>query len=144
MTAPRAYLKGYTVTRHAVSRAGLWVLVCAGLGGVLIGFLTDCLHPIAPKVLASHVHQRLLDHTAVTFVALGDMGEGGDEQTQVAHAMYNVYQQERIGISKAFFIFCRYLVSAPPGPPRPPAAAPWGKAQSGAARSGHAAQDGKG
>ena len=26
--------------RHAVLRTGLWTLVCAGLGGVLIGFLT--------------------------------------------------------------------------------------------------------
>jgi hypothetical protein len=57
-------------------------------------FCTDCLRPIAPEVLAAHVHQRLLDRTVVTFVALGDMGEGGDEQTQVAHAMYNVCQQE--------------------------------------------------
>jgi hypothetical protein len=58
--------------RHAVLRTGLWTLVCAGLGGVLIGFLTDCLRPIAPAVLLPHVHQRLRDRTAVTFVALGE------------------------------------------------------------------------
>jgi tartrate-resistant acid phosphatase type 5 len=80
--------------RHAVLRTGLWTLVCAGLGGVLIGFLTDCLRPIAPAVLLPHVHQRLRDRTAVTFVALGDMGEGGEAQTQIAHAMYQVCQQE--------------------------------------------------
>ena len=49
---------------------------------------------------------------------------------------------ERIGISKAFLR--RHLVSAPPGPPRPPLAAPWGKVQRRSARSGHAAQDGRG
>jgi hypothetical protein len=45
-------------------------------------------------VLLPHVHRHSPDRTAVTFVTLGDMGEGGDEQMQVAHAMYNVCQQE--------------------------------------------------
>jgi hypothetical protein len=57
-------------------------------------FCTDCLYPIAPEALLPHLHRRSPDRTVVTFVALGDMGEGGDEQTRVAHAMYHVYQQD--------------------------------------------------
>jgi hypothetical protein len=61
---------------------------------LLLFLCTDCLRPIAPEVLLPHVHRRSPDRTAVTFVALGDMGEGGDGQTRVAQAMYNVCQQE--------------------------------------------------
>ena len=47
----------------------------------------------------------------------------------------------RTGISKVFF--APLSRERAPGPPAPPAAAPWSKAQSDAAQSGHAPQDGK-
>jgi len=52
------------------------------------------LQPIAPQVLSPRLHPRDPNRTAVTFVALGDMGEGGIEQTQVARAMFSVCQRD--------------------------------------------------
>ena len=57
-------------------------------------FSTGCLHPIATEVLVPLLHPRAPDRTAVTFVALGDMGEGGLAQTHTAQAMYSVCQRE--------------------------------------------------
>jgi len=50
--------------------------------------------PIAPEVLVPRLHPRDPARTAVTFVALGDMGDGGSAQTQVAEAMYSVCQRD--------------------------------------------------
>jgi hypothetical protein len=40
------------------------------------------------------LHPRDPERSAVTFVALGDMGDGGSEQRDVAHAMASVCQRE--------------------------------------------------
>ena len=67
-------------------------------GGMLCFFLaffaTGCVQPIAPEVLGPRLHPRDPTRTAVTFVALGDMGDGGSAQTQVAQAMYSVCQRD--------------------------------------------------
>jgi len=67
-----------------------WVVLCF----LLVFFSTGCLQPIATQVLFARLHPRDPDRTAVTFVALGDMGEGGSAQTHVAHAMYSVCQRD--------------------------------------------------
>jgi len=66
----------------------------AVLGLLLLVCCTGCLQPIAPQVLSPRLHPRDPNRTAVTFVALGDMGEGGIEQTQVARAMFSVCQRD--------------------------------------------------
>ena len=67
---------------------------CAVLCLLLSFFPTGCLQPIATQVLFPRLHVRDPDRTEVKFVALGDMGEGGVEQTQVAQAMFSVCQRE--------------------------------------------------
>ena len=66
----------------------------AGLCVFWMFWATGCIQPIAPEVLLARLHPRDPARTAVTFVALGDMGDGSVAQTQVAHAMYNVCQRE--------------------------------------------------
>ena len=61
---------------------------------LLAFFATGCVQPIAPEVLGPRLHPRDPTRTAVTFVALGDMGDGGSAQTQVAQAMYSVCQRD--------------------------------------------------
>jgi tartrate-resistant acid phosphatase type 5 len=55
---------------------------------------TGCLQPIASQELFPRLHPRDPDRTEVTFVTLGDMGDGGSAQTHVAHAMYSVCQRD--------------------------------------------------
>ncbi len=64
--------------------------------GVLLAFVSaGCLlHPIAPQVLGPRLHPRDPARTVVTFVVLGDMGDGGSAQTQVAHAMRSVCERD--------------------------------------------------
>jgi len=52
------------------------------------------LQPIATQALLPRLHPRDPDRKEVKFVALGDMGEGGIEQTRVAQAMGGVCEQE--------------------------------------------------
>jgi len=52
------------------------------------------LQSIAPEVLFPRLHPRDPARPAVTFVAIGDMGDGGLAQTQVAHAMASVCQRQ--------------------------------------------------
>jgi hypothetical protein len=84
--AVATYSKGTTVK----ARACCW----AGLGLWLSFFLTGCVQPIDTQRLLPRLHVRNPDRTEVKFIALGDMGEGGIEQTQVAQAMFNVCQRE--------------------------------------------------
>ena len=79
-------LLGNTVTVSSVSWAVVGVLVV----GVALGWL----QPIAPQVLAPHLHPRDPARPVVTFVALGDMGNGSSAQRHIAHAMWRVCQQE--------------------------------------------------
>ena len=68
---------------------------CAVLCVLLAFVCTGCwLQPIATEVLVPRLHPRHPDRHEVTFVALGDMGEGGIAQTHVAHAMRSVCQRE--------------------------------------------------
>jgi len=67
---------------------------CVGLSLLLLLFSTGCLQPIADPDLFPRLHPRDPDRTVVTFVALGDMGDGGSAQTDVAHAMYRVCQRD--------------------------------------------------
>jgi hypothetical protein len=64
------------------------------LGVLLAFFFPGCLQPIAPEGLLPRLHPRDPARAVVTFVALGDMGEGGIEQTHVAHAMRGVCQRD--------------------------------------------------
>src|SRR5215831_8805680 len=77
------------VTRLALGAAallGLCVLLAwVGTGGLL--------HPIAAQTLGLRLHPRDPARPAVTFVVLGDMGDGGSAQIDVAHAMFSVCQQ---------------------------------------------------
>ena len=66
----------------------------AGLGCLVLWCATGCVQPIAPEVLGPRLHPRDPTRTAVTFVALGDMGDGGSAQTHVAQAMYSVCQRD--------------------------------------------------
>ncbi len=77
---------GKTVKAHGFS--------CAVLCFLLLFFSTGCLQPVSPEALFSRLHPRDPDRTEVKFVALGDIGEGGIEQTHVAHAMSSVCQRE--------------------------------------------------
>jgi len=67
---------------------------CAMLCLLLSFFSTGCLQPIATPVLFPRLHPRDPDRKEVKFVALGDMGEGGIEQTHVAQAMGSVCYRE--------------------------------------------------
>jgi Calcineurin-like phosphoesterase len=82
----RPGVRGETVQASTCFYAGLCVFWLFGA--------TGCLQPIAPEVLVARLHPRDPARPAVTFVAFGDMGDGSDAQTQVAHAMYNVCQRE--------------------------------------------------
>jgi len=64
-----------------------WAVLCVLLALVPTGCL---LQPIAPQALFSRLHPRDPQRHVVTFVALGDMGDGSSAQTQVAHAMASV------------------------------------------------------
>jgi hypothetical protein len=66
----------------------------AVLGVLVVGVSIGWLQPMAPQVLGPHLHPRDPTRPVVTFVALGDMGNGSSEQRDVAHAMYSVCQQE--------------------------------------------------
>ncbi len=77
---------GGTVKAHRFS--------CTVLCVLLLFFSPGCLQPIATEVLLPRLHPRDPDRAAVTFVALGDMGDGGSAQTHVAHAMAGVCQRE--------------------------------------------------
>jgi hypothetical protein len=66
----------------------------AGLGCFILWCATGCVQPIAPEVLGPRLHPRDPARLVVTFVTLGDMGEGGRAQTQVAQAMYRVCQRD--------------------------------------------------
>jgi tartrate-resistant acid phosphatase type 5 len=81
-----AFQLGETVKTHRFSSTVLCVL--------LSFFSPGFLQPIATEVLLPRLHPRDPGRAAVTFVALGDMGEGGIEQTHVAHAMRSVCQRE--------------------------------------------------
>jgi tartrate-resistant acid phosphatase type 5 len=67
---------------------------CAVLCVLLVLFPMGCLQPISTQVLFPRLHPRDPERPAVTFVALGDMGEGGSEQIDVAHAMDSVCQRD--------------------------------------------------
>jgi tartrate-resistant acid phosphatase type 5 len=68
--------------------------VYAGLCGLVCWWATGCVQPIAPEELALRVHSRDPQRAVVTFVVLGDMGDGGRVQTHVAQAMDDVCQRE--------------------------------------------------
>ena len=74
------------MTAHGFYRVGLCLL--------LVFFLSGCLQPISTEVLSPRLHPRDPERKEVKFVALGDMGEGGIAQTQVAQAMFSVCQRE--------------------------------------------------
>ena len=67
---------------------------CAVLCVLVVVCPLGCLQPIAPQRLFPRLHPRDPDRPAVTFVALGDMGDGGSAQRDVAHAMASVCQRE--------------------------------------------------
>ncbi len=77
------------------NRARAWLLLCCAVLCVLLSFVpTGCLQPIAAQVLFPRLHLRDPERTAVKFVALGDMGDGGSAQTHVAQAMFSVCQRD--------------------------------------------------
>src|SRR5215470_3687795 len=49
----------------------------AGLCGLILWCAAGCVQPIAPEVLLPRLQQRDPARIDVTFVALGDMGDGG-------------------------------------------------------------------
>ena len=67
---------------------------CAVLCVLVVVFPMGCLQPLAPQILFPRLHPRDPERPAVTFVALGDMGDGGSAQRNVAHAMASVCQRE--------------------------------------------------
>ena len=76
---------------HTVKVSGIaWAVVGVLVVGVALGWL----QPLAPLVLAPHLHPRDPARSVVTFVALGDMGNGSSAQLHVAHAMWSVCQRE--------------------------------------------------
>src|SRR5262245_20903198 len=76
---------------HTMKVAGVsWAVVGVLVVGVALGWL----QPIAPDVLAPHLHPRDPARPVVTFVALGDMGNGSSAQRHVAHALWRVCHQE--------------------------------------------------
>src|SRR4029453_1665596 len=81
-----AYSRGTTVKAQGVYGGMLCFL--------LAFFATGCVQSTAPEVLGPRLHPRDPTRTTVTFVALGDMGDGGSAQTQVAQAMYSVCQRD--------------------------------------------------
>ena len=77
------------------NRASEWFLLCCAVLCILLSFFpTGCLHPVSTQVLFPRLHPRDPNRTEVKFVALGDMGEGGIAQTQVAQAMFSVCQRD--------------------------------------------------
>jgi tartrate-resistant acid phosphatase type 5 len=72
----------------------VYAFSCAVVGVLVVGVSLGWLQPIAPQVLAPYLHPRDPARTVVTFVALGDMGNGSSAQRDVAHAMWRVCQQE--------------------------------------------------
>src|SRR5262249_36185180 len=69
-----------TVQRYA------WAGLCV-LWGV---WAASCGQPLTPEELAARLHPRDPARPVVTFVALGDMGQGSPAQHAVAEAMYHV------------------------------------------------------
>jgi len=87
-------LKCYLSTFHRGKIVKAPGFSCAVLGLLLLFFSTGCLQPIATQTLFPRLHPRDPDRNEVTFVALGDMGEGGSAQTHVAQAMFSVCQRD--------------------------------------------------
>src|SRR5215510_5458912 len=83
---PVNLLQGERAQVHDCSYAGLCFL--------LLFYASGCVQPIAPEVLAPRLHPHDPARTTVTFVVLGDMGDGSLAQTDVAHAMASVCQRD--------------------------------------------------
>ena len=71
----------------------------SGFAGTVLCILVvvcplGCVQPIPPQVLFPRLHPRDPARPAVTFVVLGDMGDGGRAQRDVAHAMDSVCQRD--------------------------------------------------
>jgi len=66
----------------------------AGLCCFILWWAAGCVQPIAPEVLGPRLHPRDPARPTVTFVVLGDMGDGGSAQMQVAQAMDRVCQHD--------------------------------------------------
>ena len=83
---PVNLLQGETAQVHDCSYAGLCFL--------LLFYASSCVQPLVPEVLVPRLHPHDPARTAVTFVVLGDMGDGSLAQTHVAHAMASVCQRD--------------------------------------------------
>src|SRR4029453_6724871 len=76
--------------RQTVKMSGFaWTVLCI----LWVWFPMGCLQPIATQELFPRLHPRDPARPVVTFAALGDMGDGGSAQLDVAQAMASVCQR---------------------------------------------------
>ena len=77
--------------RQTVKMSGFaWTVLCI----LWVWFPMGCLQPIATQELFPRLHPRDPARPVVTFAALGDMGDGGSAQLDVAQAMASVCQRD--------------------------------------------------